>query len=225
MKGFGARRTVAVCVGIPALVLLLTFPAPCAQQATPPPPPRPKRPSPSNQPASPPTPNRNMESVNQRAMDLEMLSTAGRRESSAESSNKRLANQFIEDFDRLGKIDTEVLAPMSVAGSIDYTKLSQIAAEIKNRATRIKHALANFIESQKNVKNECAAEPANLGFFIPELDRVMKSFIDNPVFRVNSPNDAELRTAAGRDLEAIINLSEVVNKVAKSLSKSAKAGK
>jgi hypothetical protein len=163
--------------------------------------------------------------VNQRALDLEMLSTAGRRDQSGESSNNRLAKQLIEDFDRLWQIDSESIAPLSVAGSVDYKKLSQAAAEIKQRATRIKNALALAIEDKKGEKVRYEAEATKLGSMLPELDLVIKSFIGNPVFRVNSPNDAELRLAAGRDLEAIIKLSEAVNKVAKSLSKSASPNK
>ena len=54
---------------------------------------------------------------------------------------------------------------------------------------------------------------------LPKLSRVIKSFIGNPALRVNSPNDAELRDAAGHDMEGIIKLSETINKIAKSLSK------
>jgi hypothetical protein len=154
-----------------------------------------------------------------------MLSTAGRRDRNSESSNNRLARQLIEDFDRLWQINTETIAPLSTAGSVDYKKLSQATAEVRQRATRIRNALALSLEERKSEKIRYEAEASKLGSMLPELDRVMKSFIGNPVFRVNSPNDAELRSAAGHDLEAIINLSETVNKVAKSLSKSASPSK
>jgi hypothetical protein len=80
-------------------------------------------------------------------------------------------------------------------------------------------------EDYKGEKVRYEAEAAKLGTMLPELGRAIKSFIENPVFRVNSPNDAELRSAAARDLEAIIKLSEAVNKVAKSLSKSGTSNK
>lgn len=194
-----------------------------AQQATPPPSGR--RGSPSGRPSSATQPNRNNETVNQRALDLEMLSTSGRRDRSAESTNSRLANQLIEDFDRLWQINTDTIAPLSTAGSVDYKKLSEATAEIKQRATRIKNTIALAVEDKKGEKVRYALEAAKLGSVLAELDRVIKSFIGNPVFRVNSPNDTELRLAAARDLEAIITLSETVNKVAKSLSKSASPNK
>lgn len=190
-----------------------------AQQPTPPPSGR--RSSPSNRPtATQPT---RSETVNQRAQDLEMLSTVGRRDGSANSSNKRLANQFIEDFDRLVQIYTDTIAPLSTVGSLDYKKISQATAEINQRAKRIKQAIALPLDDKKREKVRYDADAAKLGLMLPELDRVMKSFFENPVFRVNSPNDAELRQAAGRDLEAIIKLSETVSKAAKSSTKPASA--
>jgi hypothetical protein len=149
-----------------------------------------------------------------------MQSTAGRRDGSAESGNNRLSKQLIEDFDRLWQINTESIAPLSGAKSVDPKKLSQAATEIKQRATRIKNTLALSPEDKKSEKIRYEAEASKLGSMLAELNRLIKSFIENPVFRVNSPNEAELRTAAGHDLETIINLSETVNKVAKSLSKS-----
>lgn len=213
------RRGV-VCIAVAALVCFVKPDALSARQATPPPSSR----RPANRPSSATPPTRS-ESVNQRALDLEMLSTVGRRDGSAESNNKRLANQFIEDFDRLWQIDTETIAPLSTAESVDYKKLSQATAEIKHRATRIKHTVTLPLEAKKGEKIRYEADAAKLRSMLPELDRVLKSFFENPVFRVNSPNDAELRSAAGRDLEAIIKLSETVNKVSKSLSRSASPNK
>ncbi|HEV8486198.1 MAG TPA: hypothetical protein VGV87_21830 [Blastocatellia bacterium] len=217
------RRHAAVWLVVAAFVWLLAPYALHAQQA--PPPQSPKRPSPSNQPPGAPAPTRNAESVNQRAIDLAMLSTVGRRDQNPESSNKRLAKQLIEDFDRLWQINTETIAPLSAAESVDYKKLFQATAEIKHRATRIKYAIALPVEDKKGEKVRYGEEAAKLGSMLTELDRAMKSFIGNPVFRINSPNDAELRSAAGRDLQAIINLSEKVKKVAKSLSKAASPDK
>lgn len=211
------RRRRAVCFAVALLVCLGTPSVLRAQQPNPPTSGR--RSSPSSRP-SPATQPR-MESVNQRALDLEMLSTAGRRDASPDSYNSRLANQLIQDFDRLWQIDADKIAPLLTAGSVDYKNLSQAAAEIKQRATRIKNTLALAVEDKKGEKVRYEADAGKLGTMLPELDRVIKSFIGNPVFRVNSPNEAELRSAAAHDLDAIINVSEAVNKVAKSLSKSA----
>jgi hypothetical protein len=58
-----------------------------------------------------------------------------------------------------------------------------------------------------------------LGAMLPELSRLIVSFLDNPVFHMTSVNDSELRSTAGRDLVGIIRLSETINKIAKRLAK------
>ena len=206
-------------VGLPLLTLCTVR----AQQATPPPPPR--RPSPTNQPAGPPVANRTAESVNQRALDLEMLSTVGRRDRSGESRNMRLAAQLVEDFDRLWRINNDTIGPLMSAEAVDYKNLSKATSEIRHRATRIKYTIVLNLEDKKSEKVRYEADAAKLSWMLPELNRVMKSFLENPVFHVNAPNDMELRSAAGNDLEAIINLSQTINKVAKSLSKAASPNK
>ena len=50
---------------------------------------------------------------------------------------------------------------------------------------------------------------------LPELSRLIDSFLDSPIFRVASADDAALRLKAKRDLECIIKLSEAINKIAK----------
>jgi hypothetical protein len=54
---------------------------------------------------------------------------------------------------------------------------------------------------------------------LPQLSRVIESFLSNPALRMESPNDAELRAQAGRDLDGIIKLSKSINRLAKQLSK------
>lgn len=204
MRGFVVAAL--VCVAIPNALR--------AQQVTPP-----SGRRPATRPSSATQPTRG-ETVNQRAQDLEMLSTVGRRGGRAETSDQRVASQFIQDFDRLVRIDTDTIAPMLVAESLDYKKLSQAAAEINQRAKRIKQTVTLSFNDKKSEKARDEADASKLKSLLPDLDLAMKSFFANPVFRVNSPNDAELRAAAGRDLEAIIKLSETVNKFAKSLNKS-----
>jgi hypothetical protein len=103
---------------------------------------------------------------------------------------------------------------------VDYKKLSKAAAEIKDRATRIKYTVALPLGENKDKGTRYEADVAKFDSMLPELDRLIKSFLGNPVFYVNSPNDAEYRSAAARDLEAIIKLSQAINKIAKTKIKS-----
>jgi hypothetical protein len=56
---------------------------------------------------------------------------------------------------------------------------------------------------------------------VPELSRLINSFLGSPVFRLHSPNDAALRLKASRNLDGIIKLSETINKITKHSSKTA----
>jgi hypothetical protein len=56
---------------------------------------------------------------------------------------------------------------------------------------------------------------------VPELSRLIDSFLGSPVFRLSSPNDIELRVKASRDLESIIKLSETINRIAKRSTRTA----
>jgi len=134
---------------------------------------------------------------------------------------KRRAAQLVQDLERLWQINTDMIAPQAFAERVNYKNLSQAAAEIKDRATRIKNTVAFPLEGKKGEKPRDEWYAAKLGSMLSELDRAITSFYGNPVFRVNSPNDAELRASAGRDLESIIKLSQTITKLAKSLGKSA----
>jgi hypothetical protein len=131
-----------------------------------------------------------------------------------------LAAQLVQDIERLWEINTETIVPQSSAATVNYKSLSQATAEIKDRATRIKNIVGFAIDGKKGERVRYDADSLKLESLLPDLGRAIKSFFENPVFRVNSPNDAELRSDAGRDLESIIKLSQKINKLAKSLGKS-----
>ena len=204
-------------IGLVVVFMVATMsPKTGAQQATPPPSGR--RSSSASRPTAT-QPPRN-ESVNQRELDLEMLSTVGRKDVNSNAPGQRQANQFIADFDRLLQIDTDIIGPLATAASVDYKKLSQAASETNQRAKRIRQTVALPVEDKKGDKPRTEIDASRVQPLLRDLDQAMKSFSANPVFRVNSPNDAELRLAAGRDLESIITLSETLNKIAKALAKS-----
>jgi len=134
-----------------------------------------------------------------------------------ERERRRSAALIAMNLERLGQLEAESIAPASVK-SVDYKNLARATAEIKERALKIKFNLP-FVLKDRGEKVRREADPAQLGSMLSELSRVIKRFLANPSLRVNSPNDAELRAAAGHDMEGIIKISETVNKIAKALSK------
>lgn len=134
---------------------------------------------------------------------------------------RRAATELAEDLDRLMRINRERILPLSSSQSLDYNALSRVTGEIKGRAKRIKSNSPLALREKKGEKRTYEADAAHLGSLLPELSRLIESFLSNPVFTTASVHDNELLSIAGRDLESIIRLSDTINKVAKRLAKPA----
>jgi hypothetical protein len=132
---------------------------------------------------------------------------------------RRLAAEFAEDFERLRRINRERIASLSSSSALDYKELSLVTGEINSRAKRIKSNSPLALKEKKGEKRTYEADAARLGSMLPELGRLIDSFLGNPVFHTASVHDDELRSAAGRDLESIIRLSDTINKIAKRLAR------
>jgi hypothetical protein len=146
-----------------------------------------------------------------------------RREKSGDTETillrRRVAAELAEDFERLRRINREKIAPLSSSASLDYKELSQAVGEINTRAKRIKANSPLALKEKKAEKSTYDADAARLRSMLPELSRLIDSFLGSPVFHVTSINDDELRSTAGRDLAGIIRLSETINKIAKRLAR------
>jgi hypothetical protein len=128
---------------------------------------------------------------------------------------------LIEDFEKLHSINVEKIAPLSSAASMDHKALADATADLKNRATRIKYNVTILQIADKGEKIRYDETPDCLSSMVPELSRLIDSFLGSPVFRLSSPNDIELRVKASRDLESIIKLSETINRIAKRSTRTA----
>ena len=132
---------------------------------------------------------------------------------------RRLAAELAEDFERLMRINKEKLARLASSESLDYKELSQPAGEINKRAKRIKSNTPVLVKEKKVETASYQEDAATLGSMLPELSRMIDSFLGSSIFRIASINDDELRSTAGRNLEGIIRLSETINKIAKRLAR------
>jgi hypothetical protein len=214
-KAYAATVLVALVVA-----WILSQPQPLIAQRAPGvqpyPPPR------SNQSSRPP--NASTSAADPRAAGAgDRTSENSRRETPGDTEaillRRRLAAELAEDFERLGRINREKIMPLSSSASLDYKELSKAVGEINTRAKRIKSNSPIALKDKKGEKPVYDADAARLGSMLPELSRLINRFLGSPVFRVASINDDELRSAAGRDLEGIIRLSETINKIAKRLAR------
>ncbi|MEK6302775.1 MAG: hypothetical protein AABO41_18855 [Acidobacteriota bacterium] len=176
-----------------------------------------QQPKPPADPATRPKFRALVESINQRSRELGLISVS-EDEDQAEFVRRRQNAQLSEDFDKLHSINVEKIATQSSAPSLDYKTLADVTADLKTRATRIKYnvALLRVVDKGEKIRYD---ENADLASMLPELSRLINSFLGSSVFRLSSANDAELRVKASRDLEGIIKLSETINRIAKRSTK------
>jgi len=163
--------------------------------------------------AAPPRVKAIVETINQRARELGLIAVSDDPEQAA-FVRRRLNAQLTEDFGKLHSINVERIVPQSSGLSLDYKTLSDATADLKSRATRIKYnvPILQVVDKGEKIRYD---ENSDLASMLPELSRVISSFLGSPVFRLSSPNDAELRLKASRDLDGIIKLSETINRIAK----------
>ena len=162
-----------------------------------------------------------VDTLNQRARELGLVVATD--DEQEEFFRKRLSAQLQEDFVKLGTTNVETVAVQ--AGSLDYKSLSATAADLKNRATRIKYNVPILMTPAKGEKPRYQDTPDQLQSMLPELNRLIDSFFASPIFRENSANDAALRAKAVRDLDSIIVLSDTISKLAKRMSKAVASNK
>ena len=155
-----------------------------------------------------------IDAINQRARELGLISINEDEDQEAFVRRRRDA-QLREDFEKLYSIATERLVLLSSAPSLDLKSLSDATADLKSRANRIKYSIPILQIADKGEGIRYEEYPDCLVTMLPELTRLVNSFLGSPVFRLSSPNDAQLRLKASRDLDAIIKLSDTVNRIAK----------
>lgn len=156
--------------------------------------------------------------INQRARELGLIAATDDDDQAA-FIRRKLNSQLSEDFEKMYSINVEKIATQSSAASVDYKTLCDATADLKTRATRIKYNITLLHIADKAEKPRYDENPDQLPTMLPELSRLINSFLGSPVFRLNSPNDAALRLQASRDLDGIIKLSETINKITKHSSK------
>lgn len=116
--------------------------------------------------------------------------------------------QIKEDFERIQLINSDVLQAISLKAEPDYRRLSEAAAEVKKRATRLR---SNLFPSEFRVESKQSEQrlkgPENLKSLLTELDKAITTFVHNPMFENTRVVNEEDSKKAQEDLEKIIDLS------------------
>jgi hypothetical protein len=109
-----------------------------------------------------------------------------------------------EDFERIQIINSNVLQAQRSGGGLDYARISEAAAEIRKRATRLR---ASLFASEKRSKEKDAEGAQDLKSLLSALDGAIGDFVTNPMFQNLRVWNAQSSAKACRDLEQIIRLS------------------
>jgi len=131
--------------------------------------------------------------------------------------------EIAEDFEKIQVINNKMMGATMRAVAPDYARIAEVTAEIKTRANRIRGNLrlakmsANNGEKSSNYKK--VQDAAGMKASLLSLDGSIMSFIKNPIFKNPGVLDVEQSEKASHDLENIIDLSNLINKDAKRLSR------
>ncbi|HEX8141140.1 MAG TPA: hypothetical protein VF553_00990 [Pyrinomonadaceae bacterium] len=132
--------------------------------------------------------------------------------------------QIKDDFEQLQRVNYHLAGTVIAGQAIDYAQIRKDAAEVKKRASRLKNnlVLPEFEKDEKLQKSlDQLAASEELKPAIDALDAIVNRFVWNPVFQQPNVLDVENSVKARRDLEAILKLSEQIQKRAEALSKTA----
>jgi hypothetical protein len=140
-------------------------------------------------------------------------------------TQQRLAvamEQTKQDFRRIQLIRNDLVDSLVAKKPLDYKQVSDRAAEINKRATRLK---AFLMQPAAEEKKKDEAKPVEydgeaLKGALVRLCNLIYSFTSNPMFKEPAAVDLRQATRAGGDLLSIIELSDSVRMNADRLRKS-----
>jgi hypothetical protein len=127
--------------------------------------------------------------------------------------------QTEQDFNRILQLHNQIVRAVSSDQPLDYSFVSEAAAEIKKRASRLQSTLMlkESDEHQKDPVKPAETEGGQLKHALLTLCKEIKSFVTNPVIETPGTVNAEQLEKARHDLAAIVRLSGEIKKDADKL--------
>ncbi|HJQ35103.1 MAG TPA: hypothetical protein VJ866_23330 [Pyrinomonadaceae bacterium] len=147
------------------------------------------------------------------------------RESNAKKRDpKTVMAEINEDFAGLRTINEGFHQPSPAAAPLDYKAVSLKSVEVKKRAARLKTNLSGLPKPEKEEKRqkvEVPSDDAQMKALLSSFGELMNAFLNNPIFSDMGTLDTQLAFKARRDLDALIEMCDVVRKGADQLGKRA----
>ncbi|HEX3281851.1 MAG TPA: hypothetical protein VHR36_11530 [Pyrinomonadaceae bacterium] len=143
------------------------------------------------------------------------------RDTTKKREPKDVMAEVNDDLARLGVLREGISAALKANNFLDYKNFMDNAVEIKLRSTRLRTDLALPLD-EKAPKHDPlkGVDNTTLAPVLSVFDKLLDSFLHNPVFTDTGAVDLQLAAKARQDLEDIIVVSDKVRKTAEKLSKS-----
>ena len=127
-----------------------------------------------------------------------------------------------EDLTRLNALHETITTALTATNQpLDHKSFVNSAIEVKTRSTRLKTDLALPLDEKAQKRDLLKGiDNTELQPVLSVLNKLLDSFLHNPVFSDTGAVDMQLAAKARQDLEDIILVSEKVRKTAEKLSKS-----
>jgi hypothetical protein len=154
-----------------------------------------------------------------RQMEIE----AGKPPLTAEQKRLALA-QIADDYAQIQVINNKMMSAAMKAPVPNYESIAETIAEIGKRAGRIKTNLPLPGDDKKEADTKPAeyknvVDPAGMKASLLFLDATIMRFVNNPIFNNTSVVPVREAAKAKRDLDTIVEFSNLIGKDAKKLSK------
>jgi Fe-S-cluster formation regulator IscX/YfhJ len=162
------------------------------------------------------------EDTNRREMQLRGMGGTPKKADPKEI--EAIVAQIKQDFERILTLHNEIVRVVSTDKTLEHDFVSNAAAEIKKRASRLQTTLAlNKLDvSEHNQHKQKKLDDAQLKDALITLCKEIESFVTNPVIKTPGTVDIEQLSKARRDLESVIELGDSINKSAERLKKMSK---
>lgn len=129
--------------------------------------------------------------------------------------------QVKQDFERIQIARNEIVRAASTGNSLDYKFISEVAGEIKKRASRLEGnlALPDPEGDEKSQKNGGELNEVQIRAALLTLCNRIESFVTSPLFETPGVIDVQHSAKASRDLESMLQLSGSIRRSAERLNK------
>jgi hypothetical protein len=149
-------------------------------------------------------------------------------EVAVEKTDQRRINatieQIKEDFRHIQIVRNEIVRNILANKPFDYTLISEEAGDVRKRADRLKSTLVAPAgqEAEKSQKNEIDFTDQEMKSVLVRLCKLIDSFVENPVLKTPAITDAQQSKKVAGDLLNIIDLSANIKRSADKLNKTSK---